>query len=212
MNILFEKIKPECKVIVAEINESTEFLFSQIKNSLSKTETEFYKNLKNERRKTEWLGVRLLLKKLLGSYSEIKYNTTGNPYIEHDLNISITHSKNILGIILSKNKDIGMDVEILSDKILRTAHKFITEEELKLFSENDKIKKIYLNWCCKETMFKIKEHGGFDFKKHFKVIDSDVEISGKKEAIISFNNKTEHYNLKYEFLKYKESELLIVWH
>lgn len=212
MNILFEKIKEDCKVIVAEINESTELLFSEIKNDLSKTETEFYKNIKNERRKTEWLGVRLLLKKLLRSYSEIKYNTTGNPYIEHDLNISITHSKNILGIILSKNNDIGMDVEIISDKILKTAHKFISEEELKLFSENDKIKKTYLNWCCKETLFKIKEHGGFDFKKHFKVIDSDVEISGKKEAIISFNNKTENYNLNYEFIKYKKSELLVVWH
>ena len=212
MNILFEKIQEDCKVIVAEITETNELLFPEIKNDLSKTEIEFYKTIKNERRKTEWLGVRLLLKKFLGHYSEIKYNTTGNPYIDHDLNISITHSKNILGIILSKNKDIGMDVEILSSKILRTAHKFITKEELKLFSENDKIKKIYLNWCCKETLFKIKEHGGFDFKKHFKVLDSDVETSGKKEAFVIFNNEVETYLLKYEFIKHKESELLVVWH
>ena len=212
MNILFEKIKPECKVIIAEIIDSTELLFSEIKNDLSKTETEFYKNLKNERRKKEWLGVRLLLRKLLGSYSEIKYNTTGNPYIEHDLNISITHSKNILGIILSKNKDIGMDVEILSDKILRTAHKFITIEELEAFEKKDKLKKIYLNWCCKETLFKIKEHGGFDFKKHFKIIDSEVKTSGTKESLIFYNDYTETYTLNYEFLKHKDSELLVVWH
>jgi len=212
MNILFEKIKTECKLIVAEINESTELLFSEIKNDLSKTEFEFYITIKNERRKTEWLGVRLLLKKLLGHYSEIKYNTTGNPYIEHDLNISITHSKNILGIILSKNKDIGMDVEILSDKILRTAHKFITEEELELFSKKDKIKKIYLNWCCKETLFKIKKHGGFDFKTNFKVIDSPIEKSGTKETFILYKNYTENYTLSYEFINHNSEELLVVWH
>lgn len=212
MNILFKKIKEDCKVIVSEITESSESLFSEINEDLSKTEIAFYKTIKNERRKTEWLGVRLLLKKHLGHYSEIKYNTTGNPYIKHDLNISITHSKNILGIILSQKKAVGMDVEIISDKILRTAQKFITIEELNLFSEQDKIKKIYLNWCCKETLFKIKEHGGFDFKTNFRVIDSELNKSGTKEALIILDNHSESYILKYEFIKHKEFELLVVWH
>jgi len=212
MNIIFEKNKANCKLIVAEITENSVALFSEIKQDLKINEIEVFRKIKNERRKKEWLGVRILQKKVLGFYSEIKYTETGNPFIEHDLNISITHSKNILGIILSKNKDIGMDVEIISDKILRTAQKFITPEELERFNEKDKIKKIYLNWCCKETLFKIKEHGGFDFKTNFMVIDSELKKSGKKEAIISFNNKREHYNLNYEFINYKESELLVVWH
>ncbi|MCF6365992.1 MAG: 4'-phosphopantetheinyl transferase superfamily protein [Bacteroidales bacterium] len=212
MNILFEKKKNDCKVIVAEISENSPDLFQKIKKELSNNELNVYNKFTNERRKKEWLGVRLLLLRLLGFYSEIKYSKTGNPYIEHDINISITHSKNILGIILSKNKDIGMDVEILSDKILRTAQKFITKEELLSFSEDDRLKKIYLNWCCKETLFKIKEHGGFDFKTNFKIIDSELQKSGQQKAIISFNNKIEHFNLNYEFIKHKNTELLVVWH
>ncbi len=212
MITLFKKSNKNSKIAVLEISDTPEILYEKIKNDLTALEKEVYSKFKNKTRKSEWLSVRITLKEMLGEYFEIKYEKTGNPYIKNHLNISITHSKNIVGIILSKNKYIGIDIELLSPKILKTAHKFIEEEEIANFDEKDKIRKIYLNWCCKETLYKIKEHGGFDFKKDFKIIDSEIKKSGKKEAVVYLNNKTEHFFLSYEFIKLVEKELLLVWH
>jgi len=212
MNFIFEKTKKDFQIAVAEITDTPEELLSKIKNDLSINEIETYNKFKNNKRKVEWLGVRLTLKNMLGKYFEIKYNKNGNPYIDIEHYISITHSNGLVGVIISNKKEIGIDIEIISPKILRTAHKFITDKELNLFKEVDKIKKTYLNWCCKETLFKIKEHGGFDFKENFKVIDSELKKSGRKKAIISYNDLEEHFCLYYEFINFKENELLLVWH
>ncbi len=212
MNFIFEKTNTDFQIAVVEITDTLEELLSKIKGNLSIKEIEVYNQFKNNKRKVEWLGVRLTLKKMLGEYTEIKYTKNRNPYIDLKHYISITHSNGLVGIIISNKKEIGIDIEILSPKILRTAHKFITDKELKLFKEEDKIKKTYLNWCCKETLFKIKEHGGFDFKDNFRIIDSELKKSGKKKAIISYNNIEEHFCLYYEFINFNKNELLLVWH
>jgi len=211
MNILFEKKNTNSHILVTEVTENHETLFPKIKNELSKIEVERYNKFKNKNRKTEWLGVRLTLKKMLGKYYEIKYNKYGNPYLNYNKNISISHSNGIIGIMISDKTEIGIDVEILNDKILRTAHKFITTKEIEQFKEDEKLNKIYLNWCCKETLFKIKEKGGYDFKDNFKILDSNLENFGIKKAIISQNNTEEYYSLNYQFTKYNNKEILIVW-
>jgi len=211
MNVIFEKANTDFRILVMEITETPETLYYKIQNDLSKDEIIKYNSFKNKKRKAEWLGVRITLKKMLGKYYEILYNKNGNPYIETNKNISISHSNGIIGIILKNKKDIGIDVEILSDKILRTAHKFITNSELLTFKEDEKIKKIYLNWCCKETLFKIKEEGGYDFKDNFKILDSALKNSGIKKAIISKNNLEEYFCLNYKFAKIDNKEILIVW-
>lgn len=211
MNIIFEKKHKNKHIAIAEISDEHEILFSKIKSDLSFNEIERYKHFKNNKRKEEWLSVRLLLKKILNYYPEIKYNKYGKPFIETDKSISISHTKHYVSVILSNNKKTAIDIEIISDKILKTAKKFIYPNELKFFSEEDRVKKAYLNWCCKETLFKIKEHGGYDFKKHFKVIDSELKQNGNKKTIISYNKNLENYCLNYYFLQHKENEILIVW-
>lgn len=211
MTIIFEEKNEEHHILICEVTENHEVLFPKIKNELSEEEISRYDNFKNKKRKTEWLGVRLTLKKMLGKYYEILYNDNGNPYINFHKNISISHSNGIIGIIISDKKEIGIDVEVLNDKILRTAHKFITHREIEQFKDNEKLKKIYLNWCCKETLFKIKETGGYDFKDNFKVIDNEIKSTGIKKAIISHNNSEEHFCLNYKFLTHNKREILIVW-
>lgn len=212
MNFIFEKENTEKKVVLAEHTETYQELFEQINDDLSKAELDKFNTFKNKKRKAEWLAVRITLKKILGKYSEIKYNINGSPYIDGDLYLSISHSNNYIALILSNKKDVGIDVEVLSAKILRTVHKFVSNNELKVFKEIDKIKKSYLNWCCKETLYKIKEKGGYDFKEHFKIVDSELKKFGLKKAIIVNDKIDEHFCLFYQFVNYKQNELLLVWH
>ena len=212
MDTIFEKNYKNCEIKVVEVTKKPEKLFDIIKNDLNEYEIINYRSIKNTKRKTEWLTVRILLKQILGKYSEIKYNHAGNPFTGSKFHISITHSQNIVGIIISKNPNIGIDSEIISNRILRTAHKFICEEELRQFSDDQKLKKIYLNWCGKETLFKIKGGGGIDFKENLKINIPRLYTSGIITGIYKKLSVIEEYKISYLFKKVKDKELLITWH
>ncbi|MCF6183753.1 MAG: 4'-phosphopantetheinyl transferase superfamily protein [Bacteroidales bacterium] len=207
LNIIFEKISNDYILKVAEFKQNSEFLFSEIKNDLSRYEAENFHKIKNEKRKKEWLATRILLKEITGKYTEIKYNTSGKPYLKRGKYISITHTGNYAGIILSKNENPGIDIEIISDRILKTASKFITEEELKTLKTTEEI---YIYWCGKETLFKIKGGGGYDFKKHFNIEPFKIKNKGILKTEIIRDNK-EEYTLSYMFKNKNNSKLLIVW-
>jgi phosphopantetheinyl transferase len=212
MHIIFENRTKDYQLVLAEINESSDTVFGHIKNDLTPSELNYLNGIRNEKRKAEWLGIRQLLNRMTGQYHEIKYSTHGNPYIVNNLHISITHSKQIIGIILSTKEETGIDAEILKPTIVNTAHKFIYENEIDSYEEHDKIKKIYLNWCAKETLYKIKKTGGFDFKEHFQVTTSSISDSGIVKASVLTDHRIETYELSYRFIKNRNDEILIVWH
>ncbi|NOZ35033.1 MAG: 4'-phosphopantetheinyl transferase superfamily protein [Chlorobi bacterium] len=208
LNIIFEKTNNDYSLKLAKFEKNSDFLFQQIKNFLKDNEIANFLKIKNEKRKIEWLGTRILLKKMLGFYTEIQYNNNGSPYLKIDRHISITHSKNYIGIILSKNKNTGIDIEIISDRILKTASKFIPDTEIKTIKTH---KEIYLHWCSKETLFKIKGGGGYDFKKDFVLAPFQAEEKGTITAFITKYGK-EQFILSYLFMSPGNRELLLVWH
>jgi phosphopantetheinyl transferase len=212
MKIIFEEKSTEYHVAVAEICTTVEILYRPIQSHLSEMELLYYKGLKSEKRKSEWLGIRSLLLKMTGKYHEIRYTEQSQPYIENDFYISITHCKHIIGIILSSRIQTGIDLEIISPRILTISHKFISEEELVDFGESERLKKIYINWCGKETLYKIKQIGGFDFKTDFRITTDHIQTAGKTDAIISINDTIERFELCYRFIINKQDEILIVWY
>ncbi len=210
MNIIFEKITDNYILKLAKFDADSTFLFHKIKDDLSTFEIEDLQKIKNFKRKTEWLGTRILLKNILKIYQPIKYNEKGNPFIETGKNISISHSGNYIAVIISENQYVGIDVEILSDRILKTAHKFVSEQEIAKFAEGTEMKNMYLHWCCKETLYKIKGGGGYDFKKDFILSPFSLKNSGKITAFITKSDK-EMFSLSYRFINQDGKQLLLVW-
>ena len=141
----------------------------------------------NEKRKKEYLASRLLLKDIAPN-TKITYNEYGAPKLENGEHISISHSKNLVAIIFSKQK-AGLDIEKISEKPLRLSSKFITEDVLQTLTEE----KATLIWCVKEAIFKWHQKGNVDFKKDIKI--KAFEIMEKGE--ISCNFKGEKIIVKY---------------
>ena len=109
---------------------------------------------KSKKRQMEWLGVRLLLKSMLGDEVCIAYKPTGAPYlINCDKHISISHSGNLVSIVLS-NKRVGLDVQGVSDKPLRLKDHFLADEEQSLFSSTLTALDAVKLWCAKEAVYK----------------------------------------------------------
>jgi phosphopantetheinyl transferase len=169
------------KIGLWEIEESLEEL-------LQLTETTLIPNCNNEKRKKEFLVIRLLLNNISPN-SSITYNKFGAPELNNFQNISISHSKGLVAILLG-NKKVGLDIEQISDKPLKLSSKFIAKDVY----ENLSKEKATLIWCAKEAIYKWYQKGNIDFIKDIKLHNFEIAEKG----ILTAEFKTERLFLNYQ--------------
>ena len=120
------------------------------------------KSKKSQLAKEQFLAVRKILHHENPSY-KIRYDESGKPSINSDLNISISHSNLIAGIVFSGFNQTGIDIEDKESKIINIQNKFLNEsEKLKdeYQSDVDYLTKI---WTAKESIYKALGIKGISF-------------------------------------------------
>ena len=145
---------------------------------------------KNKLAKEQFLAVRKTLKLENPSY-KIRYDESGKPSINSDLNISISHSNHMAAIVFSGYSRTGIDIELKENKIINIKDKFLNEsEKLKDESQSD-VDYLTMIWTAKESIYKALGIKGVSFS-------DDITIKN-----IS-NNKGEGYYArgkeKYKFV------------
>lgn len=122
-------------------------------DSLTSDEIDRYHQFKHIKRRREFVATRVLRHQLFG-YEHIHYDVHGAPFIESEGYISVSHTKNLVGIALNKKFRIGLDLESYRSNILDLKHKFLSEEEYQLFDTNNTavVTKI---WSAKEALYKL---------------------------------------------------------
>ena len=145
-------------------------------------------NNNTEKRKKEFLISRLLLRNM-NLNSNISYNKFGAPELDDFQNISISHSKKLVAILLG-DKKVGLDIELISNKPLRLSSKFIAKN----VHENLSKEKATLIWCAKEAIYKWYQKGNIDFKKDIKLQNFEI----KKRGTLRAEFKTERLFLHYQ--------------
>ncbi len=166
--ILKENFQEDCIFGIWEIQEGFDELLKEI--HLFPGEKERMENFRSEARQIEFLSVRILLKALLGKSCQIVYSDRKKPYLhQSEYRISISHSQTLTAIMLSKTKKVGLDLEYMSHKISRVAHKFINDDE-QITTDPDKIKyHLYIHWCAKEALYKICDKQDINFKRNLTI-------------------------------------------
>lgn len=128
---------------------------------LNEIEAEQYARINNNSRKKEWLSARILLTEVLEKRHTILYNENKKPYLSKSkINISISHSKNHVAVLISAKHKPGVDIEHCSERVAKVKHKFLTDKELAWCTE---INQQTAAWGAKEAIFKIFEKN-LDFK------------------------------------------------
>jgi phosphopantetheinyl transferase len=132
-------------------------------------EKEAFKKFTFEKRKTEWLATRALLKQVIGNAFEIAYSDWGKPLLDHPLyhHISITHSREFIAVFIHQDKEIGIDIESKNRNYAPVLKKYLSDQELCQVNDESSIPCLY--WCAKEALFKMVEEQGIDFKKQFEI-------------------------------------------
>lgn len=157
--------------------------------------------MKSEAHRRAFLSIRHLL--ALAGYqdSDLYYDDFGKPHLKDGNYISITHSHNFTGIIVSETDEVGIDIEMQRDKILKIAHKFTPIEEYKTLANAEAmVRKLTIVWGAKESLYKIYAQQGLSFLRHIDVMDFTFDDS-RTVAEILYKGKKSQYDI--EFLEFE---------
>ena len=136
-----------------------------------------------EKRKQEWLAVRVLLKEMLGEEKSIAYLPSGKPYLEDgSMHVSFSHTHGYVAVALHPSAEVGVDIEQYGTRVQRVASRFIREDEKVSIASGDEIVGLLLHWSAKETMFKLMDDQGVDFIDHLRIFPFTLRESGVMEA------------------------------
>ena len=145
----FECTKNAAVVSILSLRENhplkETFLFDDEKEKLS--------NLKNEKRRLEFCAIRFIRNQKNIPFS-IAYSPIGAPYlVGSPMHVGISHSNDLVGLALAPFK-IGLDIELISDRILGIKNRFTTSQEVALFSYTEAIN-LTIIWTIKEVLYKL---------------------------------------------------------
>jgi phosphopantetheinyl transferase len=200
----FECTKNAAAVSILSLRENhplkETFLFDDEMEKLS--------NLKNEKRRLEFYAVRFLRNQKNIPFS-IAYSPIGAPYlVGSPMHVGISHSNDLVGLALAPFK-IGLDIELISDRILSIKNRFTTSQEVALFSYTEAVN-LTIIWTIKEVLYKLAGRLEINLKSEL-LINSlvgdtanclflsaegwrsvAVKFQEKNNYIISFNPSTYH--------------------
>ena len=206
MPIVYKKEHLSSIIAVWESNEDSESLIK--KAILNTDEMALLRNFKSESRKREFLTVRALLNELFPSEKLlINYSKNGKPNLSGKKNISISHTKNFVAIMVGEFGHGGIDLETINERIIKLATKFLNQSEQKFSGESPTIEMLQIIWGAKEVLYKIHEIGDVDFKKHLNVEEFKEAYSGDLFASILKTGYEKRYHVHYETF----APMMITW-
>lgn len=195
---LFRKYQQgDLTVAVWKVDETVEQLRSMF-HQFSVYE-EGFARFSAEKRKQEWLAVRVLLKEMLGEEKSIAYLPSGKPYLEDgSMHVSFSHTHGYVAVALHPSAEVGVDIEQYGTRVQRVASRFIREDEKVSIASGDEIVGLLLHWSAKETMFKLMDDQGVDFIDHLHVLPFLQEESGTFKACEYRSDKEMEFLIHYD--------------
>jgi|SRR6218665_332238 len=134
-----------------------------------------HRDVTHPHKRLQHLAGRFLLQFLFADfpYHLIQVADTRKPYLPgEEYHFSISHCGDYAAAIVSKDKRVGVDIEIPVEKIERIRDKFLSADEQELLLNGD-LKQLTVLWSAKEAVFKWYGEGKVDFKAHMQLKGQD---------------------------------------
>lgn len=188
-------INQSTKLAVWKITESEDFFLQKV--SVQKEITHPHKRLQH-------LAGRYLLQILHPDFpfELVEIAASKKPLLSNGkLHFSISHCNNFAAAIVSEDRSVGIDVELVTPKIELVKTRFLSQHELNLVSSENfeprtkNAKLITLFWSAKESIFKWYGKGYLSFKNNMSLNELFWE--------------NEHGFINANFIKDKKTDLKI---
>ncbi len=188
-------VSSSIKVYIWKIEESEDELAKDIQ--LTQHCQNRMNAMKSEMHRKGFLSIRHLMAVAGYVDADLFYDENGKPHLKDGTKISITHSGQFTGIIISQDQEVGIDIELQRDKILRIAHKFTPIAEYRTIANSDAlIRKLTVVWGCKESLYKIYAEKGLSFLHHIDIKDFSLSDDATTGEIL-YHGKQTHFDIKF---------------
>lgn len=190
-------LKDGTQLLVWKITESFDELFSSVE--LKEASLDRLNNMKSESHQKGFMSVRRLLMENGYTDFDLYYDVFGKPHLKDGTHISISHSNDFSLIVLSE-ENVGADIEILKEKVVKLAPRFMDVTHLENLDAEDCLKKAAVVWGIKESVFKIINEVGISFKDH--IFENEFLLSDRKSsAALRFNHKVAYFDILFDFIE-----------
>lgn len=199
MPVFFQhQINDTTRLGIWKIEETEEFFRANVP---------LHRDVTHPHKRLQHLAGRFLLQYLFPAfpYELIEIADTRKPYLPGDqYHFSISHCGDFAAAIVSKDKRVGVDIEIPVERILRIRDKFVSKQELDQFGGDD-YHQLTLLWSSKEAVFKWYGDGGVDFREHIHLYRN---TDGKDIINCEFTKNTPRA-LKIEYILF--DQIVLAW-
>ena len=181
-----------------KIEEEAESLYNQLQ--LNETEKAYVESIGNGKRHLHWLRHRVLLRTMLNTadYIDCQVDSHGKPYqVDIPYHISLSHSFDYAAVMISKSKAVGIDIEVISPKGERIAHKFLKDSELAFIKPEHRVEQLYICWCAKEAVYKCNGRKEVSFLDHIFLEPFEGHESGTLQAKILRDDYNMDFDVHY---------------
>ncbi|MGV3684421.1 MAG: 4'-phosphopantetheinyl transferase family protein [Daejeonella sp.] len=199
MSLVYHKeLDPHTSFAIWKIEESADELLAKLQ--LKSHEISYLDTLVNGKRNLHWLSTRVLLRRMMNTeeYIDCQVDPSGKPYLTNfPHHISLSHSFDYAAVMVSRTRRVGIDIELIKDKIERIAHKFMNAGELAFISQ-DRIEHLYVCWCAKEAIYKLHGKKNISFLDHIRIMPFNYPGSGTFEATLDLGARINTYTVHYD--------------
>ena len=167
------------RLLIWEMTEGIEALKEQL---ILHDSDELEKRM-SDKRKLEYLAVRVALKKLLGAEKTVVYDADGKPYLlDNSYHISVSHSGQWIAVMAHPSRLVGVDIEVPKDKIQKIYKRFLNEKEQVELGDGKNNTQLMLAWSAKEALYKIIGKHAVDFAVQLHIFPFEVCEYGEMMA------------------------------
>ncbi|WP_313261982.1 4'-phosphopantetheinyl transferase superfamily protein [Sphingobacterium sp.] len=194
-----KELDAHSRIALWKIEETEEELVAMLQ--LDESELAKLRSLAKGKRSLHWLATRVLLRYLLQTpdYISCPSDANGKPYLpDFPYEISLTHSFDYAGVMLSSAGACGIDLEIVKEKVVRIKNKFLKPEELAFIEEEQAVDQLYACWCAKEAVYKLQGNRGISFYHNISIEPFHYTQQGVMKVILSKDDSTRTFDVLYE--------------
>lgn len=192
------------QLLVWDANEDEIELLSVLPSSiLAEAELSNLK-LPHKRREflTSQLAIRYLTDQLDIPFEGVRKDEHGKPYlVNSEWQMSITHSKNFIGIVMHPELPVGIDIEKPQMKMWNILNRLYSAQEIKDVGENLETLSVY--WSAKEALYKLYGKRGTDFRENLRIYKTDNGLFGEI-------NMPDHHS-RHKIHKEQVEDYFLVW-
>jgi phosphopantetheinyl transferase len=144
-------------------------------------------------------------------HEEIEIADTRKPFLpDEQYHFSISHCGDYAAALVSSTERVGIDIEMITQRVDRIKHKFLHPEELAFvdsYAIDQQIKLLTLLWSAKEALFKWWGRGDVDFSEAMRTYPFSMHETGTIDAWFEKDAFRQAVTMHYEL----REETSLVW-